>query len=465
MTSNNAVEMQKVKIDERKKSFEEVNLGYTKEEAIEEASRCLQCKKPKCTEGCPASVNIPLFLKHIKEDEPVKASEVIRQTNNLPGVCGRVCPQEEQCEQSCILSKSEKAIKIGYLERYAADNCENISLPKKPKKTGKKIAIVGSGPASLTAAADLCLLSHTVDVYEALHKPGGVLTYGIPSFRLKKDIVDQEIEYIQSLGANIMFDKVIGLTIDLKELSEDYDAVFVGVGAGTPNFIGIPGEMLNNVYSANEFLVRNVLMRSCEKGYDTPIKTGTKVVVIGGGNVAMDSARTALRLGAEVTVIYRRSFEEMPARIEEIENAQEEGIKFLIMTGPVKINGKECVESIECIQMMLGQKDESGRRKPMPIEGSEFTIECDQVIVAIGTTPNPLFINKCQLTVSDYGTLAVNSLLQTSNPKVFAGGDIISGSSTVINAIKDGKTAAKNIHDFITHQLKLDDFEDSEVEK
>jgi glutamate synthase (NADPH/NADH) small chain len=429
-------------------NFDEVCLGYDEGEAAEEASRCLQCKNPTCMEGCPANIDIPAFVKAVKEKKPGEALEIIKKANSLPGVCGRVCPQETQCEEKCILQKKGNPIAIGKLERFAADNSKE-QKPPKIKKSRKSIAVVGSGPASLTCAADLALKGHEVEVFEALHKLGGVLQYGIPGFRLPRKVLNDEISYIKKLGVKVVRNCVIGKTISLAEISGNHDAVFLGTGAGLPKFMNISGEELCNVYSANEFLVRVNLMNAHQfPEYRTPVKKGSKVVVAGGGNVAIDAARVAKRMGADVTIVYRRSFDEMPARNEEIRHAQEEGIEFLMLTNPARILGESCVSGVECIQMRLGGEDETGRRSPVPIEGTEFTIECDQMIVAIGQTPNPLLWKSSNLMVGGRGII-VNEVLQTSIPNVFAGGDAISGSATVINAIGDGKKAAEKIEEFL----------------
>jgi glutamate synthase (NADPH/NADH) small chain len=451
------IEPEKQEASKRIKNFDEVCLGYSKEEAIEEASRCLQCPKPLCVGGCPVNINIPKFIKAIKEDKADKALKAITKTNNLPGVCGRVCPQEEQCEACCILKNKGQSINIGKLERYAADKGEK-TVAVIDKKKDKKIAVVGSGPSGLTCAADLALMGYKVTLFEALHKLGGVLSYGIPEFRLPKKIVEQEVEYIKSLGVDIKTNYVIGKTLEVDELLNKYDAVFIGSGAGTPYFMEMPGEDLNNVYSANEFLTRINLMKAYKfPEYDTPIKKGKKTIVIGGGNVAMDSARSARRLGADVTVVYRRSEQEMPAREEEIDNAKEEGIHFMMLTNPTQVLGDDKVEGIECIQMMLGETDTDGRRKPVPIENSEFVIDCDQVVIAIGQKPNPLLLKGSRLEHEAKGYLVVNENLQTSDKRVFAGGDIIHG-DTVIKAMGDGKKAAVAIVDWFK-QKKIDDFE------
>lgn len=435
-------------------NFDEVNLGYNKEQAIEEAARCTQCLKPKCIEGCPVGINIPKFIKAISNGKFDKAINLIKKTNNLPGICGRVCPQEDQCEKVCIVGIRSKPIAIGHLERFAADNETDAEHPK-TKDSKKTIAVIGSGPASLTCAADLAILGRKVTIFEALHKTGGVLAYGIPEFRLPKKIVEKEIDFIKKLGVEIKTNAVIGRLFTIDELLEKFDTVFIGTGAGLPHFLRIPGENLVNVYTANEFLTRVNLMKAYKfPEYATPIKKATNTVVIGGGNVVMDAARTAKRLGAEVTIVYRRSLEEMPARDEEIKHAQEEGIKFMLLTAPSRILGKEKVESIELIQMMLGEKDESGRRSPMPIENSEFIAECDQVIIAIGQGPNPLITQTTKLEHDIKGYIRVNENMQTSNEKVFAGGDIIGKEATVIEAMAHGKKAAKAIDNFLK-QTKL----------
>ncbi len=444
---------------ERIKNFDEVNLGYKEEEAKEEAARCLQCKEPKCMNGCPVNVDIPKFVKYIQEGKFYMAIKTIKRTNNLPGICGRVCPQEDQCEKLCIMGIKNEPINIGKLERFADDSEEREAKTPEPHPDKKKIAVIGSGPAGLTCAADLALVGHRVVMFEALHKAGGVLTYGIPEFRLPKRIVDEEIEYITKLGVDIKKNAIIGRTHRLDELRKKFDAVFIGTGAGLPKFLGIDGENLNGVYSANEFLTRVNLMKAYKfPEYNTPVKKGKKIVVVGGGNVAMDAARSAKRLGADVTTVYRRSLEEMPARSEEIRHAQEEGIHFMLLTNPVRILGNEKVEGIECAQMMLGEKDESGRRKPMAIDDSEFSIECDQVVIAIGQGPNPLLTKTVNIEHDAKGYLIVDENMMTSIPGVFAGGDIIGGEegvgATVINAMGAGKKAAKAI-DFWIKQEKL----------
>ncbi len=446
---------------ERRRNFLEVALGYTEEQALLEASRCLQCPKPFCVEGCPVSIDIPGFIKLILEKDYIGAAEKIKETNSLPAVCGRVCPQEEQCEEKCILGKTpDGPVAIGRLERFVADyeakHSEKEVEPVKERKN-KKVAIVGAGPAGLTVAGELAKKGYDVTIFEALHKPGGVLVYGIPEFRLPKVIVEREVEYIKKLGVDIKYNVVIGKTFTVDELLEEegYDAVFLGNGAGLPKFMGIPGENLNGVYSANEFLTRINLMKAYEfPKYDTPIKKGHKVAVIGGGNVAMDAARSALRLGAEeVYIVYRRGREQMPAREEEIENAEEEGIIFKLLTNPVEIlgNDKGWVKGLKCIKMELGEPDESGRRRPVPIEGSEFEMEVDVVIMAIGQSANPLVAGSASgLETNKWGYIVADEETgKTTKKGVFAGGDIVTGAATVISAMGAGRKAAKAIDEYL----------------
>lgn len=442
--------------DKRRHNFKEVALGYTLEEARTEAKRCLQCKKPLCVEGCPVNVQIPHFIKCIVDGDIKEALRIIKETNNLPAICGRVCPQEEQCESKCILGRKGEPVAIGRLERFAADYMmeqeEDQQVPEMAKRD-KKIAIVGSGPAGLTAAADLAKLGYDVTVFEAFHEPGGVLVYGIPEFRLPKSLVRKEIDGLKKLGVKFETNVIIGKTITIDELLDNgYEAVFIGTGAGLPKFMNIPGENLNGVYSANEYLTRINLM----KAYDfpnshTPIKQGKKVAVVGGGNVAMDAARSALRLGAEeVHIIYRRSEEEMPAREEEVHHAKEEGIIFDVLTNPVEILGQDgWVTGIKCIRMELGEPDESGRRRPIPIEGSEFVMDIDTVIIAIGTSPNPLIKSTTKdLAVYPWGGIIIDEETgATSKDRVYAGGDAVTGAATVILAMGAGKRAAKAIHE------------------
>jgi glutamate synthase (NADPH/NADH) small chain len=437
-------------------NFNEVALGYTPEQAVTEANRCLQCAKPRCREGCPVETDIPGFVRYIAEGDFDSAIGVIKERNNLPAICGRVCPYENQCEKFCVLGKKGKPLAIGRLERFVADyeRKKGMKTPKRTKASGK-VAIVGSGPAGLTVAADLAKLGHDAVIYEALHKPGGVLMYGIPEFRLPKEIVKAEIEYVKQLGVDIQANVVIGKTITMDELIEEFDAIFIGTGAGLPRFLNIPGENLNGVYSANEFLIRTNLMKAYKfPEYDTPIKVGKKVAGIGAGNVAMDSARVALRLGAkDVRIVYRRSENEMPARAEEIVHAKEEGIKYVLLTNPVRIIGNEkgWVKQIECVRTKLGELDKSGRRKPIPIEGSEFVLDVDTVIIAIGQKPNPLIAKTMEgLKITEKGAVWVDENGRTSIESIFAGGDITTGTATVIEAIGAGKRVAKTIHEYIS---------------
>ena len=449
----------------RKHNFNEVPLGYSKEEAILEASRCLQCPTHPCIDGCPVHINIPGFIKAIRENNMQLAIDIIHQSNSLPAVTGRVCPQEDQCQAVCVMGKMGDPIAIGRLERYVADwDLDNrrkgeFKLPKKEKPNGKKVAIVGSGPSGLACAGDLIKKGYDVTIFEGFHKTGGVLVYGIPEFRLPKSIVHEEINLLEKLGIKIVTDVLIGRTMTIPELlNNGFDAVFIGAGAGLPRFMHIPGENLAGIYSANEFLTRVNLMKAYKfPEYDTPIKKAKRVAVIGGGNVAMDSARTALRLGAEhVYLIYRRSRKEMPAREEEIYHAEEEGIEFNLLTNPVRYIGDEkgFVKSVECIKMQLGEKDASGRRRPIPIEGSEFTIDVDQVIVAIGTTPNPIIPRTTAgLKTGRHGTIWADENGATSVKGVFAGGDIVTGAATVITAMGAGRKAADSIDKYLRGKL------------
>jgi len=444
----------------RAKNFDEVPFGYTPELAKLEASRCLQCKKPSCVEGCPVSIDIAGFIKLILEEDFLGAARKLKEMNSLPAVCGRVCPQEDQCEKICILGKKGEPVAIGRLERFAADyeqaNGEFVMPPMAPP-TGKKVAVVGSGPAGLTLAGDLIKKGHKVTIFEALHKPGGVLVYGIPEFRLPKAIVQAEVDYLQKLGVEVKTNMVIGKIYTIDELmANGYNAVFLGLGAGLPTFMNIPGENLNGVYSANEYLTRSNLMKAyLFPKYDTPIAKGKNVAVLGGGNVAMDAARTALRLGADnVYIVYRRSKKELPARIEEVHHAEEEGIQFHFLTLPVRMIGNEdgWICGMECQRMELGEPDESGRRRPIPIPGSEFILEVDMVVVAIGTGANPLIpsttpdlkTNKWGYIIADPETGA------TSKKGVYAGGDIVTGSATVILAMGAGRKAGEAIHKYLT---------------
>lgn len=445
--------------DKRIHNFNEVSLGYSAEQAIVEASRCLQCRDSPCVKGCPVGINIPAFIKCVKEGDFDKSIAIIKERNSLPAMTGRVCPWENQCEAACILSKTGEPVAIGRLERFVADHemKKGYKLPKIANPTGYKVAVVGSGPAGLTAAADLAKLGHSVVIFEALHKPGGVLSYGIPEFRLPKNIVKTEVSYVEKLGVSIETDIVIGKLITVDELLEQgFDAVFIASGAGAPNFLNLPGENLCGIYSANEFLTRSNLMKAYAfPEYDTPIKVGKTAAVIGGGNVAVDAARTALRLGAdEVYIVYRRSEKEMPARIEEIENAKEEGVRFEFLTNPVRFLGDESgwIVQMECIRMELGEPDESGRRRPIQIKGSEFLMNVDTVVVAIGQKPNPLIPRTTKgLQITRWGTIVVDEKSgKTTKDRVWAGGDIVSGAATVIEAMGMGKKAAKSIHEYLT---------------
>jgi glutamate synthase (NADPH/NADH) small chain len=455
-----AVPMPKQKPEVRRRNFNEVALGYTEDQALEEASRCLQCPKPQCVQGCPVEVAIPEFIRLIRERKFDEAAKKIKEKNSLPAICGRVCPQEEQCQKFCVLGKVGDPVSIGRLERFVADweRERGITIPEKAPPTGKKVAIIGAGPAGLTAAADLAKLGHKVVIFEALHLPGGVLVYGIPEFRLPKSIVQAEVDYIKKLGVELRLGYLIGRIYTIPELlKRGFDAVFIGTGAGLPSFLGIPGEGLGGIYSANEFLIRVNLMKAYAfPEYDTPIRIGKHVAVIGGGNVAMDSARSALRLGAEeVCIVYRRSREEMPARKEEIENAEEEGIICKFLANPTRFIGDEkgWVKAMECICMELGPPDESGRRKPVPVKGSEFTMDVDTVIVAIGRTPNPIIQRTTEgLEVTKWGTIVVDENGKTSLEGVYAGGDIVTGEATVISAMGAGKKAAKAIHEYLMNK-------------
>lgn len=437
---------------ERIKNFDEVCLGYTREQAIEEASRCLQCKKPLCVEGCPVNIKIPEFIQQIKEGNFDEALSIIKETNNLPGVCGRVCPQEKQCEAKCIVGLKGEPIAIGKLERFAADN-GIFSLKEKTHNNNKKIAVIGSGPSGLTCASDLNNLGYKVTIFEALHVPGGVLTFGIPKFRLPSKIVEEEIRNIIESGVNIKTDYVIGKTLTLKQLEERYDAIYISNGAGLPYFLNIPGEELVNVFSANEFLTRVNLMKAYDfPNNDTPISKSQKTVVVGAGNVAIDAARTAKRLGSQVTLVYRRTRKEAPARVEELIHAEEEGIIFKFLNNPIEILGEKKVAGIKIQKMMMGQPDKTGRASPIPTEEYEI-IDCDQVIIAIGQGPNPILTHNTNLNC-EKGRIVVNDSFQTNNPKVFAGGDIIGGNATAIKAMGDGKKAAVAIHEYLKN-LKI----------
>ena len=441
---------------ERARNFDEVALGYTKEQAIAEASRCLECRNPKCVQGCPVNIDIPGFIAQIKTRNFGDAIATIKLTNSLAAVCGRVCPQEVQCEELCVLAKKGEPVAIGRLERFCADHEreKGVVPPVRTQPSGRRVAVIGAGPAGLTAAADLAKAGHAVTIFEALHDTGGVLTYGIPEFRLPKSIVREEVDYIRQLGVDLKVDYVIGKIKTLEELRGDFDAVFLGTGAGLPKFMGIEGENLNGVYSANEFLTRVNLMKAyLFPDHGTPIKRGKRVIVVGGGNVAMDAARSALRLGAEeVSIVYRRSEDELPARKEEVENAKEEGIIFRLLTNPVRILEGEnmTVKGVECIRMELGEPDESGRRSPVPKEGSEHIIDADIVIIAIGTSPNPMILSGSDgLKVGSRGTIIVDGSARTSLENVCAGGDAVTGAATVISAMGAGKLAAQTINDYL----------------
>ena len=444
----------------RARNFLEVPTGYTPEMAIQEAERCLECKKPGCVDGCPVEIDIPGFIRYIKAGEFTNSIRHLWQKNSLPAVCGRVCPQEIQCEGLCILAKKGDPVAIGNLERFVADwERENGTgaLPPKADPTGKKVAVVGSGPSGLTVAGDLIVKGHDVTVLEAFHKPGGVLVYGIPEFRLPKAIVAQEINFLERLGVKVESNAVVGRTVSLDELFEEgYDAIYLGVGAGLPRFMNIPGENLVGILSANEYLTRANLMKAyLFPKVDTPIPLGKNVVVLGAGNVAMDSARTALRLGAEkVRIVYRRSREEMPARVAEIHHAEEEGIEFFLLTNPTRYLGDEKgrLTGMECLKMELGEPDESGRRRPVPIEGSEFELECDLCIVAVGSGANPLLTASTpDLQLNKWGYIETDEATgKTFKPGVWAGGDIVTGAATVILAMGAGRIAANSIHDYLT---------------
>ena len=458
------VKMKRIPIREqdakvRATNFDEVCLGYTIEEAMHEASRCLNCKNPKCVGDCPVYINIPEFILNVKEGNFEEAAKIIAKSSALPAVCGRVCPQESQCEGKCVLGIKGEPVAIGKLERFVADwsRENNIDLSETNPKNGKKVAVIGSGPAGLTCAGDLAKLGYDVTIFEALHEAGGVLVYGIPEFRLPKDkVVKHEVENVKKLGVKIETNVIVGRTVTIDELIEEegFQAVFVGSGAGLPKFMGIPGENLNGVFSANEFLTRNNLMKAFKEDFDTPIKVGKKVAVVGGGNVAMDAARTALRLGAEVHIVYRRSESELPARVEEVHHAKEEGIILDILTNPTEIIGDEkgWVKGMKCVKMELGEPDASGRRKPVVVEGSEFVMDVDTVIMSLGTSPNPLIssttkgleINKRKCIVAQEETGL------TSREKVYAGGDAVTGAATVILAMGAGKKAAKAIDEYLS---------------
>ena len=446
---------------ERATNFEEVCLGYNKEEAMEEAARCINCKNAQCVKGCPVAINIPGFIEKVKAGDVEAAYQIISESSALPAVCGRVCPQESQCEGKCIRGIKGEPVSIGKLERFVADwASENGIKPQgAEKKNGKKVAVIGSGPAGLTCAGDLAKLGYEVTIFEALHEAGGVLVYGIPEFRLPKTkVVAKEIENVKALGVKIETNVVVGKSVTIDELmdEEGFDAVFIGSGAGLPKFMGIPGEQANGVFSANEYLTRSNLMKAFDEQSSTPIMRGSKVAVVGGGNVAMDAARTALRLGAEVHIVYRRSEEELPARVEEVHHAKEEGIIFDLLTNPVEIleDEKGWVKGIKCIKMELGEPDESGRRRPVEVPGSEFTIDVDTVIMSLGTSPNPLIssttegleVNKWKCIVAD------EEFGKTTKEGVYAGGDAVTGAATVILAMGAGRAGARGIHEYLSNK-------------
>ena len=445
----------------RATTFDEVCIGYNKEEAMEEAARCINCKKAKCVQGCPVNIHIPEFIHEVKEGNFEKAYKVISKSSALPAICGRVCPQESQCEGKCIRGVKGEPISIGKLERFVADWArENGIKPEAPtERNGKKVAVIGSGPAGLTCAGDLAKLGYDVTIFEALHKAGGVLVYGIPEFRLPKSaVVEKEVENVKSLGVKIETNVIIGKSVTIDELmdKEGFEAVFIGSGAGLPMFMGIPGENANGVFSANEYLTRNNLMKAFRDDYDTPIAKGKKVAVVGGGNVAMDAARTALRLGAEVHIVYRRSEAELPARVEEVHHAKEEGIIFDLLTNPkeILVDENDHVKGMKVVKMELGEPDASGRRRPVEIPGSEYEIELDTVIMSLGTSPNPLIssttigldTNKRKCIIADEETG------KTTKDGVFAGGDAVTGAATVILAMGAGKAAAAGIHEFLSNK-------------
>ena len=462
MAKVDRMDMPRQLAEARAKNFDEVALGYTPQMAASEAGRCLNCVKKYCVSGCPVGIDIPGFISALRENDIKRASRVLKEKNALPGICGRVCPQETQCEAYCLLGKKGEPVAIGRLERFVADWESNNPSPEQPiaiTPSGKKVAVVGSGPAGLTCAAELARLGHKVTVFEALHVAGGVLLYGIPEFRLPKTIVGREVQYISSLGVEIRLNSVIGKIDNVDELlSSGYDAVFLGTGAGLPIFLGVPGENLSGVYSANEFLTRVNLMKAYRfPEFDTPVKIGKKVLVIGGGNVAMDAARCALRMGAEeVSIVYRRSEAEMPARREEVENAKEEGIKFRFLTSPKSFTGdpKRQLTGMECQEMELGEPDSTGRRRPLPKPDSDFILETDVAVVALGTTPNPLIAQTTSgLEVTRHGTVVSDEMTgRTKKLGVWAGGDVVTGSATVISAMGAAKRAAADINDFLRRE-------------
>lgn len=444
----------------RAHNFDEVCCGYDAAEAMAEAQRCLNCRKPGCVVNCPVHLQIPRFIEQVAKGAFAEAARIIAQDSSLPAVCGRVCPQETQCESGCLLGVKGEAVSIGRLERFVADwSRENgVNVTEKASSNGRKVAVVGSGPAGLACASDLARAGYDVTIFEMLHKAGGVLQYGIPEFRLPKEkVVAHEIENVRALGVKIETNIIIGRTLTIDQLmdSEGFEAVFVGSGAGLPKFMGIPGENLNGVFSANEYLTRSNLMKAYSSDSDTPIRIGRKVAVVGGGNVAMDAARTALRLGSEVTIVYRRAEKELPARAEEVHHAKEEGIRFQLLTNPVEVvgDGNGWVKSLRCIEMELGEPDESGRRSPVPVEGSEFEIEADVVIMALGTSPNPLISSTTAgLDVNRRGCLVATDEGATTREGVFAGGDAVTGAATVILAMGAGRRAASAIDEYLKNK-------------
>lgn len=442
-------------------NFNEVALGYDKDSAVKEASRCLHCPSHPCVDGCPVKIDIPNFIEKIKNNDIDGAYHIISLSSSFPAICGRVCPQESQCEAKCVRGIKGQPVSIGALERYVADNYSGV-VTNNNKDNGIKVAVVGSGPSSLACAGDLAKKGYKISVFEALHRAGGVLVYGIPEFRLPKKIVEKEIEGLKQLGVEINTNVVVGKTISIEELLENFSTIYIGTGAGLPNFMNIKGETLSGVYSANEFLTRSNLMKAYEENSDTPIIKAKKVAVVGGGNVAMDAARTALRLGAEkVYVIYRRSMQELPARKEEVEHAIEEGIEFHLLNNPIEIlgheegNNKGFVKAIRCLRMKLGEPDESGRRRPVEIEGSQHDIEVDCVVIAIGTSPNPLIKNtNPDIETNKKGCVVIDEGGKTSKEKVYAGGDVVTGSATVISAMAAGRLAAKSIDEYLKNENK-----------
>jgi glutamate synthase (NADPH/NADH) small chain len=455
----NRLEMPKQAPEVRKHNFDEVATGYTYEMAMEEASRCIQCKKRNCQQGCPVNIDIPDFIRLLQQKDIEGASRILKAKTSLPGICGRVCPQESQCENVCTLNKKGAPVAIGRLERFIADwerTEGTVAAPTIARPTGKRVAVVGTGPSGLTVASDLAIRGHEVSMFEALHVAGGVLMYGIPEFRLPKEIVQREVQYVSSLGVDIHLDTIIGINYSLDELlNTRYQAVYLATGAGLPQFLRVPGENLNMIYSANEFLTRTNLMKAyLYPEYATPVKMGKRVAVIGGGNVAMDSARCAVRLGArEVYVIYRRTRQEMPARLEEVENAEEEGIHFHFLCSPTGFisDGRNNVAAMEVLRMQLGEPDASGRRRPVPIKGSEYVMDIDTVVVSLGTSPNPLIASTTpDLETTRWGTVVIDDKGKTSKARAWAGGDIVSGGATVISAMGEGRRAASAMHEYLS---------------